>query len=68
VVPSSKPADRGGGGGGGCVETLRDGGDASGPRHGFAAVMTVRNFRPASITCFKTPRSTRSQLNFDFEF
>jgi hypothetical protein len=42
VVSSSKPADRGGGGGGGCVETLRHG-DASGPRHGFAAVMTVRN-------------------------
>jgi hypothetical protein len=44
AVSSSKRADRGGGGGGGggCVETLSNG-DASGPRHGFAAVMTVRN-------------------------
>jgi hypothetical protein len=41
VVSSSKPADRGGCGGG-CVETSSNG-DASGPRHGFAAVMTVRN-------------------------
>jgi hypothetical protein len=40
VVSSSKPADRGGG----CVETVRDIGDAFGPRHGFAAVMTVEIF------------------------
>jgi hypothetical protein len=25
-------------------------------------------FRPASITCFKTRRSTRSPLNFDTKF
>jgi hypothetical protein len=43
LVSSSKPpADRGGGGG--CVETLREGGDASGPPHGFAAVTTAGIF------------------------
>jgi hypothetical protein len=65
VVSSSKPADRGGGG---CVENLPDGGDASGPQHGFPAAMTVRNYRLASKTCFKTSRSTRSPLNFDPKF
>jgi hypothetical protein len=67
VVSTLKPADRGGCGGG-CVVTSSSG-DASGPQHGFAAVMTVRKYLlPASITCFKTPRSTRSPLNFDLKF